>query len=33
MRKIAGYTWTDYKTYTETAKEINITIVLDKIQE
>jgi len=33
MRKIAGYTWTDYKTYIGTAKELNITAVLDKIQE
>jgi hypothetical protein len=31
MRKIAGYTWTDYTTYTETAKELNTTAVLDKI--
>jgi len=33
MRKTAGYTWTDYKTNTEIAKELNITPVLDKIQE
>jgi hypothetical protein len=33
MRKIAGYTWTDYKTYIGTAKKLNITAVLDKIQE
>jgi hypothetical protein len=33
MRKTAGYTWIDYKTNTEYAKEINITPVLDKIQE
>jgi hypothetical protein len=33
MRKIAGYTWTDYKTHTETEKELNTTTVLDKIQE
>jgi hypothetical protein len=33
MRKTAGYTWTDYKTNTETAKELNITPALDKIQE
>ena len=29
----AGYTWTDYKTNTEIAKELNITPVLDKRQE
>ena len=33
MRKKAGYTGTDYKTNTETAKELNITLILDKIQE
>jgi len=33
MKKTAGYTWTDYKTSTETEKELNITPVLDKIQE
>jgi hypothetical protein len=33
MRKTAGYTWTDYKTNTENAKEINITTVWGKIQE
>jgi hypothetical protein len=33
MRKTAEYTCTDYKTNTETAKELNITSVLDKIQE
>jgi len=33
MRKTAGYTWTDYKTNTEIAKELNITPVLDKIQD
>jgi len=32
-RKTAGCTWTDYKTNTDTAKELNITPVLDKIQE
>jgi len=31
VRKTAGYTGTDYKTNTETAKELNITPVLDKI--
>jgi len=29
----AGYTWTDYKTNTNITKELNITPVLDKIQE
>jgi hypothetical protein len=33
MRKAAGYIWTDYKTNKETAKELNITPVLDKILE
>jgi hypothetical protein len=33
MRKAAGYTWTDYQTNNETAKELNITRVLDKILE
>jgi DNA-binding CsgD family transcriptional regulator len=33
MRTTAGYTWTDHKTNTEIAKELNITTVLDKIQE
>ena len=32
-RITAGYTWTDHKTNTETAKEINITTVLDKMQD
>jgi hypothetical protein len=32
MRKTAGYTWTDHKTNTEIAKELNIIPVLDKIQ-
>jgi hypothetical protein len=32
LRQIAGPTWTDYKTNTETAKELNITAVLGKIQ-
>jgi hypothetical protein len=31
MIKTAGYTWTDYKTKTEIAKELNITPVLYKI--
>jgi hypothetical protein len=33
MRKTAEYTWMFYKTNTEMAKEVNITPVLDKIQE
>jgi hypothetical protein len=33
MRRTAGYTWTYHKTDTETAKELNITPVLDKIQD
>jgi hypothetical protein len=33
MRKIVGYTWTDYKTNTEIAQEVNTTPVLDKIHE
>jgi hypothetical protein len=28
MRKTAGYIWTDYKTNTEIAKELNITPIL-----
>ena len=32
MRKTAGCLWTDYKTDTQTAKELNITPVLNKIQ-
>jgi hypothetical protein len=30
MRRTAGYSWTDHKTYTEVAKELNITPVLEK---
>jgi hypothetical protein len=33
IRKTAGYTWIDHKTNTEIARELNITPVLDKIQE
>ena len=33
MRKTVRCTGTDYKTNTEIAKELNITPVLDKIQE
>jgi len=31
MRRTAGYTWTDYKTYTQITKELKITPVLDKL--
>jgi hypothetical protein len=33
MGKTEGYTWTDYKTNTEIANKLNITPVLDKIQD
>ena len=33
MRRTAGYTWTDHKTNTQTAKELKITPILDKLQE
>ena len=33
MRKTAGYTWTCYKINTEIAKQLNISPILDKIQE
>jgi hypothetical protein len=33
MRRTAEYTWTDPKTNTEIAKELNTTPVLDKIQD
>ena len=33
MRITAGHTWTDHKTDTEIAKELNITTVLDKTQD
>jgi hypothetical protein len=33
MRRIAGYTGTDHKTNIKIAKELNITLVLDKIQD
>jgi hypothetical protein len=33
MKRTAGCTLTDHKTNTETAKELNITSVLDKIQD
>jgi hypothetical protein len=31
--RTAGYTWTDYKTNTQIAKELKITPVLDKLLE
>jgi hypothetical protein len=33
VRRIAGYTWTDYKTNTRIAKELKITLILDKLPE
>jgi len=33
VRRTAGYTWTDYKTNTQIAKELKITPVLDKLLE
>jgi hypothetical protein len=33
IRNTAGYIWTDSKTNTEIAKQLNITPVLDKIQD
>jgi hypothetical protein len=33
MRRTAGYTWTDYKTNTQTANELKITPTLDKLLE
>jgi len=33
MRRTAGYTWTDYKTNTQTANELKITPILDKLLE
>jgi hypothetical protein len=33
MRRTGGYTWTENKTNTEIAKELNINSVLDKIQD
>jgi hypothetical protein len=29
MKRTAGYTWTDYKTNTQIAKELKITPILD----
>ena len=31
VRKTAGYAWTNYRTKTDTAKELNVTPDLDKI--
>jgi glycosylphosphatidylinositol transamidase (GPIT) subunit GPI8 len=33
MRRTAGYTWTGYKTNTLIAKELKVTLILDKIME
>jgi hypothetical protein len=33
MRRTAGYTWTDYKTNTKIAKELEITPILEKLLE
>jgi len=33
MRITAGYTWSDYKTDTQIAKELKITKILDKLLE
>jgi hypothetical protein len=33
IRKTARYTWTDYTANTDIAKELKITLVLDKILE
>jgi len=33
MRRTAGYTWTDYKTNTQIAKELKKTLILDKLLE
>ena len=33
MRRTTGYTWTDYKTNRQIAKELQITQILDKLQE
>ena len=33
MRRTAGYTWTDYKTNAQIAKELKITPILDKLLE
>ena len=33
MRRTAGYTWTDYRTNAQIAKELKITQILDKLLE
>ena len=33
MGRAAGYTWTDYETNTQIAKELTLTQILDKILE
>ena len=33
MRRTARYTWTDYKTNTQIAKELEVTPILDKLLE
>jgi hypothetical protein len=33
MRRTAGYTWTDYKTNTQVAKQLKITPVLNRLLE
>jgi len=33
VRKTAGYTWTDYKTYAQITKELKISPILDKLLE
>jgi hypothetical protein len=33
MRRTAGYTWTDYETNKQIAKELKITPILDKLLE
>jgi len=33
MRRTAGYTLTDYKTNKQTARELKITTILDKLLE
>ena len=33
MRRTAGYIWTDYKTNAQIAKELKITLILDKLLE
>ena len=33
MRRTAGYTWTDYRTNAQIAKELKMTPILDKLLE